>query len=118
MYTVNGCGMVIGEFVCDKIVWVISHPSIFAGRALLRQKAIDDAALTTDEAEAYSNGEDLFGWHIADLVIYDQPKPLDEFSKYGFGRDVPLRRPPLSWCYIDARDNIDQAFQVVKEGEV
>ena len=77
---------VIGEFVCDKLVWVVSHPSIFAGHDLLHKAAIESACLTTDEAEKYADGKDVYGWHISDLVIYDKPRELGEFilsSKIG-----------------------------------
>ena len=83
----HGRGKVIGEFVCDKLVWVISHPTVFAGHALLHQKAINDACLTNDEAEIYSAGKDVYGWHISDLVIYDEPKPLTDFYKWWDGGD-------------------------------
>lgn len=37
-----------------------------------------------DLAEYEQNAHCLFGWHISDLKIYDQPKPLSYFSKHGF----------------------------------
>lgn len=126
-------GKVVGEFVCDKLVWVVSHPSIFAGHPLLFQKAIEDACLTEDEAEKYSSGKDVYGWHISDLVIYDKPRELSEFKTvceglkpyqcdkceysytesnesigvyHGCGCDnlKPLKRPFQSWGYVYETD--------------
>ena len=45
------------------------------------------------------------GWHISDLLIYDQPKGLDEFTRLRetkFGSEpVTIKRPPQSWCYVE-----------------
>lgn len=123
-------GKVIGEFVCDSLIWVLSHSSIFAGHPLFYSQAINDACLTHDEVEKYSGGKDVYGWHITDLVIYDKPRELGEFNTFcksyyegdkcddckyfingrGYEYDEsdcgcnglkPLERPPQSWCYVD-----------------
>lgn len=124
----NWQGKVIGDFVCDKLVWVVSHPSIFAGYDLLHEYAIKSACLTTGEAEKYANGKNVYGYHISDLKIYDKPKELSEFkrscnhldeyegeeycdclncdlagdSDYGVvACDRTITRPPQSYCYIE-----------------
>lgn len=97
-----GGGKVIGEFTCDVIAFVVSHPPIFAGHDLVHTKARELACITHDEAIEYSGGKDVYGWHISDLKIYDEPKPLDAFTKCGFDGIVPLKRPPQSWCYVMA----------------
>lgn len=56
----------------------------------------------------YSGGHEVFGWHVSDLVIYDKPKELSEFSglrqtKFGL-EPVSLKRPPQSWCYIESEE--------------
>lgn len=84
-------GKVIGEFICDKLVWCVSHPSIFAGRPLFHIKALSDACMGQDEAETYSGGRDLVGWHISDLKIYNEPKSLSEYG---------ITRGPQSWRYV------------------
>ena len=94
-------GKVIGEFTCDVITFVVSHPPIFAGHDLVHAKACELACITHDESIEYSGGKDVYGWHISDLKIYDKPKPLDAFTKCGFDAIVPLKRPPQSWCYVD-----------------
>ena len=49
--------------------------------------------------------EAMYGWHISDLKIYDQPKQLSEFkglrkTKFGYA-PVEIKRPPQSWCYVE-----------------
>ena len=119
----RGRGMVIGEFVCDKI-------SIFRPKSITCESAIKKAScLTVQGLIDYAGNKDhIFWWHISDLVIYDEPKPLSEFerpckcigeyegetycdclncddagdSDYGIiacGRE--LNRPPQSWCYVE-----------------
>ena len=57
---------------------------------------------------------EFYGWHISDLVIYDKPRELSEFSS-GSSRlefsntedGFPLKwsgmtRPPQSWCYVES----------------
>ena len=108
-------GKVVGEFVCDQLCWVLSHPSIFAGHPMFFQKAIDDACLTRDEVERYSSGRDVVGWHITQLKIYDKPKALSAYGskhKCNLSRKCTeqgllragyckLTRPPESWCYVE-----------------
>lgn len=108
-------GTVIGEFTCDEIYAVLAHPSIFAGHPVFYRHAIEAACLTDREVEEYSDGKDLCGWHISNLVIYDKPKKLNEFIRHdesydiGFGgaleyieKLAPIARPPQSWCYVKA----------------
>lgn len=51
----------------------------------------------------------FYGWHISNLVIYEQPKELSEFRYYNpsvkFENGFPMptheiTRPPQSWCYV------------------
>ena len=89
----EGQGKVIGEFVCNAI---ISHCEMANADIAEYQGCIKRERLLE-----YANGKELYGWHISDLVIYDKPKELGEFSKYGFDRFVPWKRPPQSWCYCE-----------------
>ena len=105
----HGRGQVIGEFVCDCvfIMW-----DGYAGNQ-------GDDCLTFDEREKYLQGKGGYGWHISNLVIYDNPKYLTEFKKINrecwyadlglAKRDCPecknaecfMQRPPQSWCYVE-----------------
>ena len=90
-------GKVIGEFVCDRISELA--PINRADEGIEKQ-----ACLSREQIVNYLRGKS-FGWHISDLVIYDKPRELKEFSKYGFGHPVPLKRPPQSWMYVESEEN-------------
>lgn len=42
------------------------------------------ACLTEETVKKYLQGRNGYGWHISDLKIYDKPRDLDEFSRFGF----------------------------------
>lgn len=101
-------GKVIGEFVCDSI---ISHCEMANADIAEQQGCIKRETLLE-----YSNGKELYGFHISDLVIYDKPRELGEFSS-GSSRlefsntedGFPLKwsgmkRPPQSWMYCYMRE--------------
>ena len=105
-----GNGKVIGEFVCDTYVAdkTFGHDALFNAAACMSEP----------DVVAYSAGTTLYGWHISDLKIYDQPKPLSAFKGlckieadcgccpyYNYtkmdcdGRTI--KRPPQSWRYVE-----------------
>lgn len=80
-------GKVIGEFVCDNI------SQIHVGRIGPTEQdyiCLDTtsdvcrsmACLSEKELYDYSNGKQLYGWHISNLIIYDEPKELSEFYRF------------------------------------
>lgn len=114
-----GKGKVIGEFVCDHI---LGHCEM-ANADLAEQQSYVRRA----DIFKYSGGKEVFGWHISNLVIYEEPKPVSAFCvsgtcdernceiclwtngefyaddthcKVGEGKK-PLFRPPQSWCYVE-----------------
>lgn len=94
-------GNVIGEFVCDSIEdfskWQNAYPSLLIHINLYAGTNSDYKFL-----DGYLRGHKTgYGWHISDLKIYDKPKELSEFSKYGFEETVSLKRPPQSWMYVE-----------------
>lgn len=109
-----GNGKVIGEFVCDRITEYECSSEDFGELA-----ATCGTCLTYDEIINYCNGNELYAWHISNLVIYDEPKELGEFKKINrecwyadlglAKRDCPecknaecfISRPPQSWCYVE-----------------
>lgn len=115
-YEYEGCGKVIGEFVCDKI-YQYTTCDIKDGVDISDEDMTRLSCLTKGEIKDYelSPGKfGIFGWHISDLVIYDKPKELSEFYKHdntydnAFGwvfedrpKKVPIKRPPQSWCYVE-----------------
>ena len=122
-YTCSNVGgkCVIGEFVCRNIydIECCSEDHNYFSQ--------NGTCLTVDEIIGYCNGQDLYGWEIYDLVIYDKPKELGEFYHFcGANPECeeceahyynstecgaedyccsvvegykPLTRPPQSWCY-------------------
>lgn len=96
-------GKVIGEFICNKIdrLAVCGYDN-----RNMELRRVDDNLAAYDlncdylnkcqlsfyELKNYSNGNGLYGWHISDLVIYDEPKEISEFA---------MTRPPQSWCYVE-----------------
>lgn len=99
------CGAVIGEFVCDRIFPI-----------QLTEEGYDyesekETRLRYEEMSSYLNFRNGYGWHISDLVIYDEQKKLSEFRRHDptydfsvFGevcRTYSINRPPQSWCYVE-----------------
>ena len=107
-------GKVIGEFICDRVLDVFiscSDPNMmgypFPGTGLTDREIMD----------YLGNGRTGYGWHISDLVIYDEPKELSEFYTYDRAYEnsmawafteeekrKPITRPPQSWCYVEEWD--------------
>lgn len=104
-------GKVIGEFICDKVDKIIPLQHTYYNYiglpiARITEYAIwnDDLpqmCLTKKEIDDYGKGKTLYGWHISGLKIYDKPRELSEFGKVGFGHEVPLKRPPQSYMYVE-----------------
>ena len=134
LYKPNGCkclyegkGKVIGEFVCDKIYDITPHfdTPTFPNQYICGWdygKEFD--CLSFEELTSYLNGKNGYGWHITDLIVYDEPRELSEFyvwKKCNSCRDtgyestaccydedcrVPavITRPPMSWQFCVATE--------------
>lgn len=102
-------GNVIGEFVCDQILywqyyWMSSVTHICDMSEM--------SCVTVDELLKYAGeNQRFYGWHISNIVIYDEPKDLDWFRKpiechkrdcKGCW-DCEIKRPPQSWCYVEGK---------------
>lgn len=88
-----GFGKVVGEFVCDHILGhcEMENADIAEQQSYVRRKKILE----------YSGGKQVYGWHISDLVIYDEPKPLSKFAVERYPCMALLKRPPQSWFYVE-----------------
>lgn len=116
---VNGNGKVIGEFVCDVIFTMSITYSDPTSRIALKE--FPYTCLTDRQIIDYlGNGNQGYGWHISNLVVYGKPKELNEFylkkkchscKRSGYESSaciydedciVPaiITRPPQSWCYV------------------
>ena len=113
----KGNGKVIGEFICD--YWY----QFFYNETEYSTILTKLGCLSIDEVWEYGKGKTLYGWHISDLKIYDEPKELGEFYK-PCPNDAPCKlckcvlvyednlitcgnkitRPPQSWCYVEAEN--------------
>ena len=64
-------GKVIGEFVCDTIITdrTFGHDPMFNAQS----------CMSDIEIASYCTENEVYGWHISNLVIYDKPKELSEF---------------------------------------
>lgn len=120
-------GTVIAEFTCDRVETIKAATEPYGiydvGDYFVAQTRLVDGALWD-----YGKGATLYGWHISNLKIYDQPKELNEFwlppelycekercggcpydqvadvnGEYSFDCEWkrPLTRPPQSWCYVE-----------------
>lgn len=83
-------GMVVGEFICDDIRRI--GPEYCVVKEDI-ESAISGSLLTVPQVKdyagwksgmSYADLKDLYGWHISELKIYDKPRDLDEFSRFGF----------------------------------
>lgn len=84
-------GNIIGEFTCDKIDKLV-HVGTMMDINILTSDGwykpadalLQAACLTEETVKKYLQGRNGYGWHISDLKIYDKPRDLDEFSRFGF----------------------------------
>ena len=103
--------VVIGEFICDDIrrigpEYCIVKEDIetaIAGSCLSIKQVKEYAGW--DIGMNYADMKDLYGWHISDLKIYDQPLELRAFTglqstRFGM-RPVEITSPPQSWRYVE-----------------
>lgn len=98
-------GSVIGEFVCDKIY--VYDPLVIAcakfetngGIVAENRRYNSGACLTAEEMFNYGKGKTLYGWHISDLKIYDEPKELCEFWAYNEELHKRFERGEDYCCY-------------------
>lgn len=113
-----GSGKVIGEFICDRIE---QYEANERGWYIYPQ---DEVYMWTDEIAGYGKGKPLYGLHISELKIYDEPRELSDFKRKGFLTEIDwlwflypnthchyeawakkfeITRPPQSWCYVEDR---------------
>ena len=105
--------------------WHDEYDTIINGGSRFYAKGKDEAytnkiartsCLTFNDLRDYSNGKDLYAWHIKNLEIFDKPMELGEFktkdiSKYqdedgnpAFDDYFELTKAPLSWQYVWVRE--------------
>ncbi len=122
-----GGGKVVGEFTCDQIIdawWDYVPDAITREVTGGNLEALDGIGMTDEELFSYvgdSMRGHCYGWHISDLLIYDEPRELTAFRRACKNswycescamywenngtcgnESLQIRRPPQSWCYVEA----------------
>lgn len=98
-------GKVIGEFTCDCIDRLAPANEPYGIYDIdddyVLQTCLENGALWD-----YGHGTPLYGWHISNLRIYDQPRELSEFTGLRNTRfsaaPYDIKRAPQSLCYVEA----------------
>lgn len=126
-------GKIIGEFACDSIIQIDYNKNGYGLDSFVINGVIAKSCVPEKELYHYLQGKRPYLWHISNLKIYDKPKELSEFyrkcekmpcegcehlkyqrvnaNEYDFdceffNYNVPLTRPPQSWCYVEELKDI------------
>ena len=95
----KGQGMVIGQFICDSITrFGVPYP---AYHEKLDQDIKQQSCLSYMNLHDYAGHRDLYGWHISELNIYDEPKELKQFQIPTTFPARRIRQAPQSWIYVE-----------------
>ncbi len=112
-----GGGKVIGEFTCDRIFPI----NVFDNGSIQNWlfEHMKRSCFTYEELAGYiGNGKTGHGWHISNLVIYDTPHDLGEFSPVRIYKaddgTCPTRRVACSFQRYDY--NHDGSINLVECG--
>ena len=125
-----GNGKVIGEFTCDRIyeLETKAHGGSYyvkgEGQSTTNEVA-RQSCLTLKDMHAYLKAAKGYGWHISDLLIYDQPRDLTAFRRgcknswycescamyrenngTCGNESLQIRRQPQSWCYVEVMKDV------------
>jgi hypothetical protein len=126
----TGNGKVIGEFVCDKIDvyrfdWVAftawGEKNFDIDDITLKKTCLTREQFNNYGISEFSHRENLYGWHISDVKIYDKPKALSEFSRYRYSEkimdegDFACYKPDDCTC-MDYYDGGDNCFECIFGG--
>ncbi len=105
------CGKIIREFICDEIIIdrTFGHDDVFNTLS----------CMSVDEIASYCIFNEMYGWHISNLIIYDKPRELSEFQKpcnhyedcftckrfdnVKYDCISVISRPPQNWCYVESK---------------
>ena len=130
LFDICGNGKVIGEFICNKIDRLVVCGYDNRNMELRRvgdnltaydldYDYLNKCQLSLENLKKYSNDDGLYGWHIFNLKIYDNPKQLSDYKKVnrqcyyadlGYAKPTcsmcrdpgcMLSNPPRSFCYVE-----------------
>ena len=115
---IGGSGLIVGEFSCSCVGELINygiytspnydfeHPQgvqIPADRTLEAMLCIDRHII-----KRYLKGGHGFLWEISNPLFYEKPLPLSNFIGV---KGLPIKRPPLSWCYTIGRNDDENSTE-------
>ena len=84
-------GKVVAEFTLNSIDIIPTVKEKKNGASyqyhIVSEDILNKSCLKQEEILEYTNGKDLYAWHIDNLKIYDKPKDLSEFREPDFYRD-------------------------------
>lgn len=90
-------GRVIGEFICDKVEVLFNtngNPENYMTDIL--PNILQKTALSFKEFQDYvgsrASKNNIYGWHISDLKIYEKPLSLSELG---------VNHPPQSYMFVE-----------------
>lgn len=110
------------EFICKDVILLEFQKFTLYDTYINLEKYLKEMCLSSRQVFEYGRGKTLYGWHISNLKVYDEPKELSEFwgRKNCLAADTvecwncfatcleingrhyrPLSRPPQSWCYVE-----------------
>lgn len=107
-------GKVIGEFFCDAIYKFSTRVYLGEEQLISDDEVVQKSCVPRPDLRKYEGVKEpyrLYGWHISDLKIYDDPLNLKDLHRdcstcgYVGARDgncdFIIKRPPQSWCYVE-----------------
>lgn len=102
-------GKVIGEFICDRITQYNCDryfQEYFVAGYIGAYMPLREMSLTQKDLMAYGKGKSLYGWHISNLIIYDEPRELTEFfTPIGKRPSYLIERPFAGWGYVEEKED-------------
>ena len=102
-------GTVVGEFICDQILEIPADAANY-GTYDISDDDLDLTFLKQEELWEYGKGKTLYGWHISNLIVYEQPKALHSFLKPCYD--------PIQYCigcqhgYTSFADDVESSADV------
>lgn len=102
--------------VCNKVMFLT--PLGLRGFEM-REEILKSICLTNEDLNAYGGLKTLYGWHISDLKIYDNPKPIMQFYK---PCPIKIKNCPVcelystyTGCCMNNIDRPPQSYMFVEE---
>lgn len=102
-------GKVVAKFTLNKVEEIkhdrYSEQGIYYGTHLLGEPVLEKlSCLELKEIDNYLKGKNGYAWYISNLVIFDKPEELSEFSTIVRPYNKPtyrLTKAPQSWQFIE-----------------